>query len=125
MAMDILNSRMLRYRCPLCGELLPPGTLIRLRGRFDCPCCGQALQIPFVYEVCVKATALALAFIVAHSLGTDSIFLFFFGVVIWPLLLSPVFRIAVTLVPPVLVPWSPVFTTLNLSAKDRECGPQV
>jgi hypothetical protein len=90
---------------------------VRLRRSFECPCCGSSLQIRGVREWATRLTALAVALIAAWAMGFEGILIVGIGVVICPLMVIPVWKLSTVALPPVLIPASPRFTTLDLGGK--------
>ena len=102
--------------CPRCKSSVPTG-IIRLRGSFECPCCGNRLKVHRVYELAVRLIAVTIGLIVARAMGFESILMVGIGLVISPLLVIPVWKLSTAVLPPVLIPASPSVTTLGLGGK--------
>ena len=100
-------------RCPLCRGAVPP-QIVTLRGSFNCPSCGKSLKIPGGHELIIRLIGVAFGFLVAYRLGLESLWLFFFGLMISPFLIIAVWKIWTAVRPPVLIPAAPNFIALNL-----------
>jgi hypothetical protein len=103
-------------KCPLCnGDV--PAEIIRLRGPFDCPCCGKALKVNGIHELVIRLIALAAGFLLARGAGFESLLLFCFGLMISPFLVLPVWRLSMAVKRPTLIAASPQVITLSLDRK--------
>ena len=90
---------------------------IRLRGSFDCTYCGRPLQISKAHEWAIRIAALAVALVATRELGLKSIAIIGIGVLIWPFLIIPVWKLSTAVVRPFVIPASPTLTTLDLNDK--------
>jgi hypothetical protein len=107
------NSISRAGKCPFCDAAVPL-RIVRVHGSFDCPCCGQALKVHRIHKLVIQLAAVALGFLLASEAGAEGLFLFFFGLMISPLVVVPVWIASFALIRPILVPSTPTVTTLNL-----------
>jgi uncharacterized paraquat-inducible protein A len=107
----VMHSRV--GTCPLCNGAVPL-QIVSLGRPFDCPSCGKALKVHGIHALVIRLVAVAIGFLLARAAGFESFLLFCFGLMISPFLVIPVWRISTGIIRPVLIPASPVVTTLNL-----------
>ena len=102
--------------CPWCKNTVPTGT-IKLGGSFECPRCGKTLKVHKINGLATRLVSLVIGLIVARAMGFEGALMVGIGVVISPFLVLPVWKLSTAILPPVLVPAAPPFTTLGLGGK--------
>jgi hypothetical protein len=58
--------------CPYCFGVVP-AQVVRLRGSFECPCCGKALKVHGLYVLLMKLMALLIGLLIAREAGCESV----------------------------------------------------